>query len=155
MKIAKLLASTVPVVLEVEGVQQKLELRLAWTMRAVILIESKLREHGVKINALQNPSLFWTELDCTKLAVGIWATSLQDQPQYGDEDGFETIASYIVPQNYGAASTALKECFVESLSKERQDEVRKAEAEVEKLLRAGESAPAAESQDPTPAPAQS
>ena len=152
-KVAKLLVSTVPLVLQVEGVAEKLELKLAWTMRAVVTIEAKLREQGVRLNALQNPSQFWTELDCTKLALGIWATSQQEQPQYADEDGLDTISSFLVPENYGAAAKALKQCFVESLSKERQEEIQKAEAELQKLLDAGENPPGKPA-DPTPAPAQ-
>lgn len=134
IKVAKLLSPTVPLVLEVEGDNGpiQLKLHLAWTMKAVILIEAKLREQGVHVNALQNPSLFWRELDCTRLALGVWATALQEQPQYADDDGFDAIASFLVPENYAVAADALKRCFTESLSKKRRDEIKAAEEEAAK-----------------------
>jgi len=149
-KVAKLLAPTTPLVLEVEG-GHRLEIDLAWTMRAVILIESRLRLQGIEINALQNPSSFWTNLDCTMLAIGLWACAIQEQPEYADEDGFEVISSFIVTDNYAAAATALKSAFLESLSKERRDEIKAAE---EKELNAPKPAGESPTPDPTPAPVQ-
>lgn len=131
--------------LTVEG-DHKLDLRLAWTTRAVILIENRLRQEGRPLNALQNPSVFWTEMDCTTLAVAVWACALQEQPEYGEEDGFDTITSYMTPDNFSVAVKALKDCFLESLSKERRDEIKKAEEEASN--KANEDAA-----DPTKAPA--
>lgn len=144
-KVAKLLAPSVPLALEVEGDPSpiRLELRLAWTMRAAITIESSLKAHGAEVNILQSPGEFWKSLDCTRLAIGIWACASQDQPQYADEEGLEVIESFLTLDNYEAACAALKSAFLESLSKKRRDEILKAEAEGSK--------PAA---DPQPAPAQ-
>lgn len=148
-KVAALLAPTVPLKLEVEADKNGvLELELAWTMRAVILIETKLRALGVKVNVLQNPEAFWTDMDCTALAVAVWALAHQSHPDLRDEAGFDSIVSYITPENYAVATIALKEAFLESLSKKRRDEV---EAAVQAAVEAGTKPPA----NPTPAPAQS
>lgn len=153
-KVAKILAPTVPLILEVDDGEHKLELKLAWTMRGVILLEGRLRSLGKDINVLQNPSEFWTTMDCTMLATAVWAMSQQENPEYADEPGFEVLLSFMVTENLGAASHALKEAFLESLSKKRRDEIRAAEAEADRLLALGqpkESVPV----PPTPAPDQS
>jgi len=146
-KLTKLLAPTVPLTLSVDDGAHKLELNLAWTMRGVILLESKLRNLGVDLNVLQNPSEFWSTLDCTKLALGVWCMSQQDHPEYADEEGFEIITSFLVVDNYGDAATALKSAFLESLSKSRREEIKKAE---EAAAKNGEAA----KENPTPAPVQ-
>jgi len=137
-KLTKLLAPTVPLVLEVEADNperpHRLELDLAWTMRAVIIMESKLRQMGVELNVLQNPGIFWTGIDFTRLALGIWACSQQEQPEYADEEGFDIITSFMTMDNYAAAVKALKDAFLESLTKERREELRRLETEAEQVL---------------------
>jgi hypothetical protein len=157
LKVAKLLAPTVPLILEVED--HKLELKLAWTMRAVMLLESRLRAIGQPVNVLQNPSQFWTELNVTSLVTAVWALSLQEQPEYGDDSGFETITSFLVTDNLGTAASAIKEAFLESLSEERRTAIREAEKiakeQLEKEREKGTGPANLEpTSDPTPAPGQ-
>ena len=130
-KVTKLLAPTTLlrlVVDEGEKEEKVLELNLAWTMRGVIFLETKLRTLGYDINVLQNPTQFWSGIDCTKLAIGIWAMSQQEHPEYSDDEGFEVVSSYIVPDNYASAAEGLKNAFMESLSKKRRDEIKALEA---------------------------
>lgn len=141
VKVTKLLAQSVPLVLEVEGVPP-LELKLAWTMYAAMTIESRLRSQGVLINILQDLKSYWMNLDCNRLAIGIWSCAQQDNPEYADEDGFEIISSYLTPDNYAPAMTALREAFLESLSEARRKIIKEVEA---KALSAPDS-------NPTPAP---
>lgn len=136
-KVAKLLAPTIPLVLEVEGDVPKLELSLSWTMGGVILLESRLRRLGDEVNVLQEPASFWTEMDCTRLVTAVWAMSQQATQDYADEAGFDVIASYIITENLAAASMALKKAFIESLSKKRRDEIEVAEKEALELLKKG------------------
>lgn len=150
---ARLLAPTVPLVLKVdagEPEEKKLELKLAWTMLGVIQLEARLRALGVNINVIGNASEFWKNLDGTRLAFTVWSMSQQEHPEYVDDDGFDVIASYLVPENYVTAMMALKECFVESLSKKQRDELRAAEADAERL--ATERNVAGVDKNPTPAP---
>ena len=141
-KVAKLLVSSVPLTLEVEGVAVKLPLKLSWNMRAILTIEHKLRELGDPINILQALGSFFRDLDATRLVVGVWAAAQQDSPEYAGDEGLEVIQSYLTPDNYGVAVVALKDAFLESLSKERRDAIRKAEKE---------ELEGAEPKDPTPA----
>src|SRR5260370_14288727 len=151
-KVAKLLAPTVPLKLEVEADKDGvLELKLAWSMRAVILIESKLRELGNAVNVLQNPERFWKEINCTSLTVATWALAHQEHADLRDEDGFDVIASYITPENYATCALALKAAFWESLSKKRRDEIEAAVAEAERQQAQGKKPP---QENPTPTPAQ-
>lgn len=152
-KIAKLLAPSVPLKLVVEDADKNgtLELKLAWTMRGVILIESKLRSLGIAANVLQNPEEFWTEINCTSLAVAVWALAHQEHADLRDEEGFDVIASYITPENYATCAVALKAAFWESLSKKRRDEIEAAiAAAAEAAAKGAPDKPA----NPTPAPAQ-
>lgn len=137
-KVTKLLAESVPLKLEVEGGVPPLELRLAWTMWAAMTIESRLRSEGVRINILQDLKSFWSEMDCNRLAVGIWSCSQQDNPEYANEEGFEIISSYLTPDNYSVAMLALKEAFLQSLSETRRKAIHDIESK----------------SDPTPAPNQ-
>jgi hypothetical protein len=136
-KVTKLLAQSVPLKLEVEGVTP-LEIKLAWNMYAAMTIESRLGEMGVRINILQDLKSYWTEMDCNRLAVGIWSCSQQDNPEYANEEGFEIISSYLTPDNYAAGMLALKEAFLQSLSETRRAAIRDLENKP----------------DPTPAPSQ-
>lgn len=129
-KVTKILAPAIPLVLKVEDF--KLELKLSWTMGAVILIESGLRKYGKEINVLQHPEKFWTELDCTMLAIAVWALAQQTSLEYADDDGFDVIASYLTVDNYEVASLAINEAFMESLSDERRAAIKKAMAAGEK-----------------------
>jgi len=149
LKVTKLLAPTTTLVLKVdEGTpeEKRLELELAWTMGAVLTLEKELRDVGEEVNIFQDPAKFWTQLSCTKLAFGIWAAAQQEHPEYAGDEGFQIISSYLTPDNYAAAAIGLKECFLESLSKARRDEIRKAEAVVAEKT----GVPT----DPTSAPAQ-
>lgn len=153
-KLAKLMVSTVPLVLEVEGETApiKLELKLAWTMTAVITIETWLRTRfGSDINILQNPSSFWTGLDCTKLALGVWACAMQEQPQYADDEGFEVIQSFMNQDNYHVAIEALRAAYLETLSKAHREEVLKAVEVRRAAIARGEQPPADPIAAPTPA----
>jgi len=136
VKVARLLAPKVPLVLEVEGDNNqklRLSLDLVWNMRAVITIESYLRaKYAQEINILQTPGDFWKGMDCTKLALGVWACSMQEQPQYADEEGFETIASFLTADNYVKAMDALRNAYLESLSPKRREELLKAVEEAKK-----------------------
>lgn len=145
-KITRLLVSSVPLSLEVEGVP-KLELKLAWTMKSVIMIEGGLREAGIKLNVLQNPTYFWRDLDCTSLALALWACSSQEHPELMNLKGRDMIESYLTLDNYDAAVRGVRDAFFESLSSERRDRIKKAEAESTE-----EDKPPAP--DPTLAPAQ-
>jgi hypothetical protein len=127
--IAKLIAPSVELVLEAEGVSEKLVLKLAWTMRSVMVIETQLRQLGIDQNILQDPSSFWKNLDCCALAIAVWACSWQEHPDLRGEDGLDIITSYLITENWGKASQALKDCFLESLSKERRDDIKKREQE--------------------------
>lgn len=153
-KLSKLLVSGVPLRLEVEGENDTkiaLELELAWTMTAVITIETWLRTRfGIDLNLLQNPGSFWTNLDCTKLALGVWACSVQEQPQYADDEGFETIQSFMNADNYHVAIEALRKAYLETLSKKHRDEILKSITEREEALQRGEQPPV--SADPIVAP---
>lgn len=134
--IAKLLAPKVPLVLIVkdEAREHKLELQLMWNMRAVTLMETRSRELGSQLNILKFPVSFWTQMDCTTLAVAIWACAQQADKEYASEDGFDVIASYLVSDNYPTAIAALRNAYIESLSPERQKKIRDAE----KAEKAGE-----------------
>jgi hypothetical protein len=147
-KVTKLLAESVHLILSVDEGAHKLELELAWTMRAVILIESKLREYGITgINVLQQPKKFWDSMDCTMLTIAIWALSYQVHSEYRDDEGFDIIASYITPENLAVASDAVNRAFMASLSDKRRKEIQEAsQGETEKT---GEPTP-----DPTLAPVQ-
>lgn len=136
-KITKLLAPTVPLELGIEGSDiPPLKLRLAWTMKAAVLIESKLRSMNFKTNVISNVNSFWMDLDATRLAVGVWASAQQEQPQYADDDGFDLILSYLTPDNYNTALAALNDAFIESLSPDRRAAVRKSIAEAEEAEKA-------------------
>ena len=137
-RVAKLLVSTALLTLEPEGAP-KLDLELAWNMRAVITIETYLRTRfGQEINILQNPGSFWSDMDCTKLALGVWACSMQKQPQYETEEGFEIIQSYLTPDNYPDAMDALRKSYLESLSTKKRNEVVAAIEEAKRKVLAGE-----------------
>jgi hypothetical protein len=145
IKVTKILAPTVPLILQVDDF--KLELELAWTMRAVILLESHLRTYGKTVNVLQNPSQFWTELDCTMLTIAVWALAQQTNQMYADDDGFDIISSYLTTDNYGVAAAGVKKAYLESLSEERRNAIETAEAQAAEASK--------QPDDPTPAPAQS
>jgi len=150
-KLAKLLAPTVPLKLEVDADKNGvLELKLAWTMRAVILIEAKLRELGLAVNVIQNPASFWTDLNATTLAVAVWALSHQEHADLRDEEGFDYVISYLVPENWLLAADGIKNAFWESLSQKRRDEIEAGIRAAAEAVKAGAEAPA----NPTPAPAQ-
>ena len=149
-KVSRLLAPTVPLVLEVDDGAHKLELRLAWTMRGVILTELKLRELGIYVNVIQNPGLFWRDLDSAKLTAAVWGMSSQEHPEYQDDEGFETITSFLITENYEVAAERLKDAFLESLSPKRREEIREAEKQA-----VSSPTPPTPSSDPTPAPVQS
>lgn len=149
--IGALLVTTVPLKLAVnegEATEIKLDLKLAWTMKAVMLMEAKCREFGVYgVNILQDPSGFWNRMDCTVLAIAVWSLSQQEHwKQYGEGRGFDTIASFLVAENYLAATKAVKAAYVASLSDKRRKELEEAEAKEA----AGKTAPS----NPTPAPSQ-
>lgn len=144
LKIGKLLAESVPVALEAEGAQT-LNLKLAWTMRGVILTETKARELGLRYNILQRPDEFWKSMDATTLAIAVWAMASQEQPETTTDDGFDLIASYLTVDNMVVAALALKAAYLKSLSEKMRKELEegiKAAAEEDK-------AP----ENPTPAPA--
>ena len=145
-KVAKLLVSSVPLILEVDGGEHKLPLRLAWSMKAVLLMEERLRRSGVVVNVLQDLRSFWRSIDSAKLTAGVWATCLQENPEFSDDEGFDVVASFINQDNAGVATNALWESFLESLSPERRDAIRRA---AEEDAASGEAV-----SDPTPAPAQ-
>ena len=151
-KVTKLLAPVVPLKLSVEGIENSLEIELAWTMKGVLILEKELRQQqSININILQTPSEFWSEMSCATLGLGIWAMSQQSSQEYADAQGLEIILSYLTPDNYVQAMNALKECYIESLSKEKREAIRRAEKEAAEALAAE---PKSETQDPTPAPAQ-
>ena len=141
-KVAKLLVSSVPLTLEVDGGALKLPLKLSWNMRTIMQVERKLRDLGDPVNILQALGAFFRDLDATRLAVGVWAAAQQDSPEYVGDEGLEIISSFLTPDNYGVAVVALKDAFLESLSKERRDAIKKAEKE---------ELEGAEPKDPTPA----
>lgn len=157
-KVTRLLASTVDCKLEVDG-GHALELKLAWTMRSVIAMERRLREQGIKVNIVQNPGLFWKEVDAATLAAGLWACATQAYSSgpptnphldYGDDEGYSTIESFITPENSTAAYQALRSAFLESLSEAKRKLILEMEAELKKQQENGEEPPS----DPTPAPPQ-
>lgn len=160
-KVSRLLAPTVPLVLTVDdgAPGKKLELRLAWTMKGVILTEAKLREVGININIIQNPGVFWKNLDSALITAAVWGMASQEHPEYHDDEGegFETIASFLITENCGKASDQLKEAFLESLSPARREEIREAERQMlaEGSDSTSPSAPEVPQADPTLAPAQS
>lgn len=142
-KVAKLLVGSVPLVLEVDGGAHKLPLKLAWSMKAVLLMEARLRQSGINVNVIQDLRSFWRNIDSSKLTAAVWATSLQENPEFGDDEGFDVISSFITQDNAGVAIDALWNAFLESLSPERRDALKKA---AEEDAKAGT--------DPTTAPIQ-
>jgi hypothetical protein len=125
----KLLVETVPLVLEVDGGNFKLELKLAWSFRAQMLIETRLREYGVRVNFVQHAQEFWVNIDSVCLAVALWATSVQAHgDEFSSEAGFERLVSYITPDNFTPAVVALKEAYLQSLSEATRERIRKTEA---------------------------
>jgi hypothetical protein len=125
-KLTKLIAPSVPLILEVEGPNQttlKLELELSWTMSGVIILESKLRELGIKVNVLRGAADFWDKMDSATLCTAVWAFAQSRDKTYADEAGFDTIASYITPENFVVATAGLQEAFMQSLSEKRRKEI--------------------------------
>jgi hypothetical protein len=136
-KITKLLAPTVPLELKIDNPDiPPLLLKLAWSMKAAVVIEGKLRSMGVKANVISNVNSYWFDMDATRLAAGVWATAQQEQPQYADDEGFDLILSYMTPDNYTVAFEALNNAFMEALSPERRDAIKKAIADAEERERA-------------------
>lgn len=154
-KVSRLLAPSVPLILEVDdgAPGKRLELRLAWTMKGVILTEAKLREVGIyNINIIQNPGTFWTDINSASLAAAVWGMSSQEHPEYQDEEGFEIISSFLIQENCGIASEKLKEAFLESLSPKRREEIREAER---RAIEEAKNEQPVVSADPIDAPVQS
>jgi hypothetical protein len=157
-KVAKLLAQTFPLRLEVEGKNGPicLDLNLAWTMDAIMLTETKLRrDYDLRVNLFLNPAAFWTSLDCTTIGVSVWAAALQEHPEYADAEGFAVINSFLTPvENRQKAGSVLRECFIESLTKEQREAIREAERVEVAAKKNGDVVPAPVAADPIPAQTQ-
>lgn len=152
--IRKRLAPSVPLTLEVgdeAGNKEVLSLRLSFDFNALALVEEFT---GI---SLLSGKIF-NQLNATNLSLLLWASMLQNHPEYTGIKGLEAIRTYMTLDNAKVVEAAVSEAFILCLPPEQREAIRKATeeaaAEAARKLAAGE-APAAPSADPlVPTPAQ-